>query len=134
MKPGSLRLRLLVLSSLSLAAALTLAAICLAYIFERHMERRVAQELEVRLEDLVGALERGPDGSPRLSRNLTDSRYRTPYSGVYWQITGGRRTRCAPGRCGTTSAVRSRAGGGAPRGRRDERVRTAGRSTSSNGT
>jgi signal transduction histidine kinase len=89
MKAGSLRLRLLVLSSLSLAAALTLAAICLAYIFERHMERRVAQELEVRLEDIAAALERGPDGSPRLTRNLTDSRYRTPYSGVYWQITGG---------------------------------------------
>ena len=62
MRPGSLRVRLLVLSSLSLAVALTLAALALAYIFERHMERRVAQELEVRLADIAAALERGPDG------------------------------------------------------------------------
>jgi signal transduction histidine kinase len=87
-KPRSLRLRLLVLSSLSLAVSLAIAASFLAVIFERHMERRVAQELEVRLADIASVLERGPDGGPVLSRGLTDPRYRTPYSGVYWQISG----------------------------------------------
>ena len=85
----SLRLRLMLLAALLIGATLTIAGLTLVWIFERHIERRVAQELETRMIELAAAFVLGPDGEPTLSRPLSDPRYRQPYSGAYWQISRG---------------------------------------------
>ncbi|MCP5150299.1 MAG: sensor histidine kinase [Chromatiales bacterium] len=82
----SLRLRLLVASTVSIVAALAVAGLGLIALFEREVERRVDAELETHLRQLVGSLElAGPDG-PRLGNPLADPRFELPYSGLYWQI------------------------------------------------
>ena len=82
----SLRLRLLLLSAISIAAALTIAGVVLTATFERHLERRVEQELGVKLLELAGAFALDDDGAPTLIKPLADPRYDQPYSGSYWQI------------------------------------------------
>ena len=62
----SLRLRLLLLSAISIAAALMIAGIVLTATFERHLERRVEQELGVKLLELAGAFALDEDGAPTL--------------------------------------------------------------------
>ena len=82
----TLRLRLLLLSAITIVVALGIAALALSAIFESHLERRVAQELHVKLLELAGAFELNEAGAPTLSRPLADPRYEQPNSGSYWQI------------------------------------------------
>ena len=84
---GSLRLRLLLGSVLTIIAALAVAGTLLAAIFERHLERRVAQELNVKLLELAGAFALDVNGAPVLTKELADPQYEQPYSGRYWQVS-----------------------------------------------
>jgi signal transduction histidine kinase len=88
-RPTSLRLRLLALAALSIAATLTVAGLSFGYIFEDHVERLVEQELEVRWRELAGAVALGADHQPTLTHDLTDPRYQLPGSGAYWRIAEG---------------------------------------------
>lgn len=88
-RPTSLRLRLLALAALSIAATLTVAGLSFAYIFEDHVERLMEQELEVRWRELAGAVTLGEDARPTLSHDLTDPRYQLPASGAYWRVAEG---------------------------------------------
>src|SRR5579863_2911551 len=88
-RPTSLRLRLLALAALSIAATLTVAGLSFAYIFEDHVERLVEQELDVRWRELAGAVALGEDKQPTLTHDLTDPRYQLPSSGAYWRISEG---------------------------------------------
>ncbi len=88
-RPTSLRLRLLALAALSIAATLTVAGLSFAYIFEDHVERLVEQELDVRWRELAGAVALGADKEPTLTHDLTDPRYQLPSSGAYWRIAEG---------------------------------------------
>lgn len=83
---GSLRLRVLLLAAVSIAVALTLAGTALILIFERHLERRVEQELRVRWDELAAAFAVDESGEPQVSRGLSDPRYQRPLSGAYWQV------------------------------------------------
>jgi len=56
MRLRSLRLRLLLLAAVTLVAALMVAGASLVFIFERHLERRIEQELQVRLAELEAAV------------------------------------------------------------------------------
>ena len=58
MRIASLRLRLLLLAAVSIAAMLSLSGFALIVIFERHVERRVEDELR----GPVGRTGRGADG------------------------------------------------------------------------
>lgn len=82
----TLRLRLLLLSAVTIVVALGIAALALSASFERYLERRVAQELHIKLLELAGAFELDSAGTPTLSRPLADPRYEQPNSGSYWQI------------------------------------------------
>ena len=82
----SLRLRLFAFAALSIAAALAVAGLSLVYIFERHIERRVEQELEAKLTELEAVFALDASGAPSVSRDLSDPRYRQPFGGSYWQI------------------------------------------------
>lgn len=87
MIPGSLRVRLLVLAALSILTTLAIAGVSLVLIFERHLERRVEHELEVRWLELATAFSLDDEGQPELIRDLSDPRYRQPHGGSYWQVT-----------------------------------------------
>ena len=86
MRISSLRLRLLLVAAISIAVTLGLAGVSLSLIFERHVERRVADELRVRWNELAAALTFDDDGLPQMSQALSDPRYQRPYSGAYWQV------------------------------------------------
>lgn len=82
----SLRLRLLVAAVVSIVATLVVAGFSLGAVFERQVLKRVDQDLQVRWDELAAVVELDAEGMPRLDRDLTDPRYRQPYSGAYWQI------------------------------------------------
>jgi signal transduction histidine kinase len=87
MKGGSLRFRLLAAGGASILVALSVAALGLMLLFERHVERRLVRELESHLRQLVSGLERSPDnGVLRLGRAPAEPRFLEPLSGLYWQI------------------------------------------------
>ena len=81
----SLRLRLALAGGAALAVALVVAFFGLSLIFERHVERRVAAELTLHLDQLIAALN-VRSGRLALDREPADPRFAQPLSGLYWQI------------------------------------------------
>lgn len=74
-----------------MALALALTGSAIAILFERHVQRKLADDLDVHLTQIEGALERGPDGALRLTRQPLDPRFAAPLSGLYWQAGAGER-------------------------------------------
>ncbi len=87
MKRGSLRLRLLAAGAMSIFIALAIAGIGLQFLFERHVERLIVQELESYLRQLVSGIETRPDGRLQLAKPLAEARFSEPLSGLYWQVS-----------------------------------------------
>lgn len=87
MKQGSLKLRLLAAGAASIVVALALAGFGLLLLFERHVERRVAIELGVDLNQLVSSLTKTQDGGIEVGTPPAEPRFLQPLSGLYWQIT-----------------------------------------------
>lgn len=83
----SLRARLIALAGITLAVALAAAGWGLGLLFERHVERRVASELEIDLKHLIGAAGYTPGGVFSVASPPADQRYAQPFSGRYWQIS-----------------------------------------------
>ncbi len=83
---SSLNLRLSLAAALSIIAALTLSGFFLLFLFERHVTRRVDQELVVYIKQLAAGLEVGERTGPTLRVRLADPRFERPLSGLYWQI------------------------------------------------
>jgi signal transduction histidine kinase len=81
----SLRLRLAIIGGVSLGIALVVALFGLSLIFERHVERRVAAELTLHLDQLIAALN-VRDNKLVLDREPADPRFQQPLSGLYWQV------------------------------------------------
>ena len=69
--------------------ALFFAALGLAVLYDRHVERIAVNELSARLEQLAAAIEPGGDGLPRLVDEPGDPRFMRPFSGHYWQMQIG---------------------------------------------
>ena len=84
--PTSLRWRLLLLSTLVMIPALLWLAWQLSWEFEDSVESRVHQELENHMKQLLARLQPAPDGTVRITGPLSDPRFNTPLSGLYWQI------------------------------------------------
>lgn len=87
MNSHSLRWRLVLLAAVSIAGTLGAAGLSITYIFERHIERRIDGELDVRLSELLGAFAVA-DGAAKMIRAPSDPRYGQPFGGAYWQISG----------------------------------------------
>ncbi len=81
----ALGVRLLLGASLAIALALVVAGAAIALLFERHIQNKLAGDLEVHLAQLEGSIQRAADGGLRLSRQPSDPRFATPLSGLYWQ-------------------------------------------------
>lgn len=86
MTRNSLRLRLVLASTASIAIALILAGVGLVDLFEHYVQRSVKADLLVRIDALAGAVEFTPDDQLALARELPDPRFQKPLSGLYWQI------------------------------------------------
>ncbi|QGU33778.1 sensor histidine kinase [Thermochromatium tepidum] len=86
MRPCSLRTRLWLGALISITLAILIAWIGLANLFERHVERHLGFELEVRLNQLAAAVAIAPDGAIRLTQEPRDPSFAQPLSGHYWQI------------------------------------------------
>lgn len=81
----SLRVRLLLLGALALVVALLVAGIFILASFTASIEAERRDDLEASLDRLIAAID--PDAVDLVgSRPLTDPRYDTPLSGLYWQI------------------------------------------------
>jgi signal transduction histidine kinase len=98
MNPGSIRLRLLLAAAVAVTVALAIAGTGLIFLFERHVERRVARELTGYLNQVIAATTVAPDGTISVVGGPSDPRFATPLSGLYWEVD-------TPG---GTSSVRSR--------------------------
>jgi signal transduction histidine kinase len=86
-KPGSLRLRLVAGGAAAIVAALVIAGIGLTYLFERHVLRSLADDLDVHLRQALASIEIAPEGRAQLSREPSDPRFTEPLSGLYWQLS-----------------------------------------------
>lgn len=78
MRRRSLRARLWLSALISITLALLIAWLGLANLFERHVERHIGVELEVRLNQLAAAVEIAPDGSIRLTQEPRDPTFAQP--------------------------------------------------------
>ncbi|WP_299439736.1 HAMP domain-containing sensor histidine kinase [uncultured Rhodospira sp.] len=86
---SSVRLRLMAAGAVSIAAALVLAGLGLALLFERHVERRAVAELSDHLDQVIAGLDRTADGALIETRLPADPRFGQPLSGLYWQVNAG---------------------------------------------
>lgn len=84
---GSLRVRLFLAGVVSILVALALAAFGLSLLFERHVERRMGDDLTVVLDRLVSGIDRAQDGTLSVVDAPDDPRFEKPLSGLYWQVT-----------------------------------------------
>jgi signal transduction histidine kinase len=86
MTPGSLRLRLMAGGAATIAIALAIAGISLTLLFERHVARGLADDLDVHLRQLLSGIDAGPDGKFVVLHPPVDPRFQDPLSGLYWQV------------------------------------------------
>ncbi|NOT72157.1 MAG: sensor histidine kinase [Hyphomicrobium sp.] len=86
MKSGSLRLRLVAGGAVAIIAALVVAGAGLTYLFERHVLRSLAGDLEIHLRQALASINLNAAGQPQLLREPADPRFAEPLSGLYWQL------------------------------------------------
>lgn len=82
----SLRWRLLGLTLLAVALALLGAGLLISSLFRTHVTAQFDTQLLRQLDQLTAALEPDAQQRPQLKMPLSDPRWHTPYSGLYWQI------------------------------------------------
>jgi len=90
MSGSSLRLRLVIGGIIAILIALTVAGGGLALLFERHVARSMAEDLEVHLNQLLAGIDVDQQGRIVVKTQPTDPRFANPLSGLYWQISDGR--------------------------------------------
>jgi signal transduction histidine kinase len=90
MKDPSLRLRLILGGMAALLLALSVAGAGLMHLFKRHVERTLADDLDLHLKQILAALDIKPDGRIILAKEPADPRFQTPLSGLYWQVSDDR--------------------------------------------
>ncbi len=82
----SLRWRLGLVTAVALSIALLASGWVLGGLFRSYAEGQFEAQLLRHLEQLTASLELDAQGRPQLATPLTDPRWRTPYSGLYWQV------------------------------------------------
>jgi signal transduction histidine kinase len=82
---NSLRLRLLAGAAVATALALAIAWGAMTWVFARHIERRVQDELTAQAVPLLAGLSVAA-GTPALEEEPADPRFGVPASGLYWQV------------------------------------------------
>jgi signal transduction histidine kinase len=86
----SLRLRLVAGGIVAVLIALAIAGGALVVVFERHVSRTLAQDLDVHLKQLLAGIDIDPEGKLVLTQTPVDPRFAEPLSGLYWQVSDDR--------------------------------------------
>ncbi|MDP1657558.1 MAG: sensor histidine kinase [Hylemonella sp.] len=81
-----LRWRLLGATLVAVSVALLGAGFLLSSLFRTHVTAQFEAQLLRQLDQLTAALEPDAQQRPQLTSSLSDPRWQTPYSGLYWQI------------------------------------------------
>jgi signal transduction histidine kinase len=87
MKWYSLRLRLIAGGMFAILIALAIAGGGLVLLFERHIARTLADDLDVHLKQLLAGIDVDAQGNIVLTQPPADPRFADPVSGLYWQIS-----------------------------------------------
>ncbi len=90
MRWASLRLRLVAGGMIAILVALGVAGAGMVLLFQRHVARTMAADLDVHLRHLLAGIEVGSDGRLLISRQPADPRFEEPLSGLYWQVMDDR--------------------------------------------
>jgi signal transduction histidine kinase len=85
-----LRRRLVAGGVVAIMIALTIAGGGLVLLFERHVARTVAADLDVHLKQLLAGIEVDPQGDLVVTQEPADPRFADPLSGLYWQVSDSR--------------------------------------------
>ena len=83
----SLRFRLIAGGLAAILVALTLSGAGLVYLFERHVTRTIADDLNVVLKQVIAGVEPDGEGWVAIVNPPGDPRFAEPLSGLYWQIS-----------------------------------------------
>ena len=83
---NSLRLRLLAIAVVGIAAALVIAGFVIVSAFDDHARGRYVKELDDHLLQVAALLVPQANGKASLSGELSDPLFRRPLSGLYWQV------------------------------------------------
>jgi signal transduction histidine kinase len=89
-KGHSLRLRLIAGGFVAILIALTISGGGLVLLFERHVARTLADDLDVHLRQLLAGIDVDPQGHLVLTQAPADPRFADPLSGLYWQVSDDR--------------------------------------------
>ena len=84
---NSLRLRLLAMAVIGIAAALVIAGVVIVLAFDNHVRGRFTKELDDHLLQVASLLVAEPEGKASLSGELSDPQFQRPLSGLYWQVS-----------------------------------------------
>lgn len=90
MKLPSLGLRLVAGGIVAIFVALTIAGGGLILLFERHVSRTFADDLDVHLKQLLASIDVDAQGHLSVRRPPADPRFADPLSGLYWQVRDDR--------------------------------------------
>ncbi|PJI98005.1 signal transduction histidine kinase [Acidovorax sp. 69] len=100
----SLRFRLLAVTLAGVAVAMVLAGVVLSGFFREHVQRQFEAALMLQLDQVTARLDFDALGQPVIAAQaLSDPRWLTPYSGLYWQVDA-----MAPDGQGRLGVLRSR--------------------------
>ena len=88
-RTGSLFRRMIVVAALWIVALLLIGGFALDRVLSRTVVDGFDSQLVYILNSMIDASEIGPDGEVRFSRAPADQRFVEPYSGLYFQISGG---------------------------------------------
>ncbi|MEO8444984.1 MAG: ATP-binding protein [Gammaproteobacteria bacterium] len=83
---GSLSTRLLVITAVMLVAAFGITILVLDVVFRRSAEEALADQLEIQVSALIGAVEPDDAGNLTIPDRLLEPRLRNPGSGLYAEI------------------------------------------------
>lgn len=86
MNRHSLRLRLVAGGVVAILMALAIAGGALVVVFERHVSRTLAQDLDIHLKQLLAGIDLDAQGRLVLTQAPVDPRFAEPLSGLYWQV------------------------------------------------
>lgn len=90
MRWASLRLRLVAGGMIAILVALGVAGAGLVLLFQRHVSRTMAADLDVHLRQLLAGIDVDSGGHLIIIRQPADPRFEEPLSGLYWQVTDDR--------------------------------------------
>ena len=86
---GSLTRRMIVVAAFWITALLLMGGFALDRVLSASIVQNFDDQLEYVLNAMIASSEIGPDGEVRFNRQPADQRFIEPYSGVYFQISGG---------------------------------------------